>query len=111
MTGFVLTIFANTKGFQELHNYRPQTKFAKVVFTRVCHSVHGRSPGQYPGRRLRGLAGGFCRPIPRGEVEGSGQAGSSGPYRGARLRGLAGGGSPGPGPGGPGQGCVYPSMH
>ena len=61
-----------------------------------------RSPGPYPGVRLRGLARGGSRPTPRGEVEGSGQGeGSPGPHPGGRLRGLAGGVSrPTPGGGG-----------
>ena len=58
------------------HFYRPQTKFAKVMFLHlsVSHSVHregGLGPG--PGGRLGGLAGGMVsRPRPMGEVEGSG---------------------------------------
>ena len=42
------------------------------------------------GGRLRGLAGGVSRPIPRGEVEGSGWGGRSpGPHPWQKLRGLA----------------------
>ena len=78
--------------------------------------------------RLRGLAGGVSRPIPRGEVERSGwgggiQAHTQGEvegfgggapdsYPGGRLRGLARVGSPGPGPGwSRPRWEVYPSMH
>ena len=58
-------------------NYRPQTKFAKVMFLHVSVilSTGVGSPGPYPGRRLGGLARGVSRPIPRGEVEGSGRGG------------------------------------
>ena len=67
--------------------YRPQTKFAKVMFLHVSVilSTGGGSPGPYPGGRLGGHAGGGgSRPISRGgrlrglqahtqrEVEGSG---------------------------------------
>ena len=57
----------------------------------VILSTGGGSPGLYPGRRLRGLARGVSRPIPRGEVEESGQGG---------LQAQA---QEGPGPGG---GCI-----
>ena len=69
--------------------YRPQTKFAKVMFLHVSvsHSVHGggvvsqhalqvtggvypsmlyRFPGPHPRGKLRGLAGGVSRPTPGG---------------------------------------------
>ena len=81
--------------------YRPQTKFAKVMFLHVSvsHSVHrGVVVSQHALQ--------FSRPTPRVEVEGSGLGGSPGPHPGWRLRGLAGGGSPGPHPGG-----VFPSIH
>ena len=78
------------------------------VFTRFCHSVHGGgSPGLYPGRRLRGLAGGISRPIPRGEVEGSGRGVSRpiprGEVEGSGQGGLQAQAQGGPGPGG---GCI-----
>ena len=97
------------------HYYRPQTKFAKVMFLHVsvilsrgwypsmpCSSpgphpaggeVEGSgwgSPGPHPGGRLRGLARGVSRPTPRG---------SPGPHPGGPP-GQHPGGSPGPHPGG-----------
>ena len=101
--------------------YRPQTKFAKVMFSHLSasHSVHGGgSPGPHPGGMLRGLAGGVSRPTPRGDVEGSGwgvsrptprgevggsgQGGSPGPHPWGVPRPTLGGGSPGPHP----WGCI-----
>ena len=38
--------------------YRPQTKFAKVVFTRVCNSVHGGGMRGCSGRGMHGCSGG-----------------------------------------------------
>ena len=76
--------------------YRPQTKFAKVMFLHlsVSYSVHRgypsmpcrspggvypsmpcRFPGPHPIGSLRGLARGVSRPTPKGELEGSGQRG------------------------------------
>ena len=62
--------------------YRPQTKFAKVMFLHlsVSHSVHGG--GVVSQHALQ-----VSRPTPRGEVEGYGLGGSPGPHQG---------GSPGP---------------
>ena len=96
-----------------IHFYRPQTKFAKVMFLHlsVSHSVHrggevggGGCLGPHPGGKLRGLARGVSRLTSRGEVEGSGHGGL-GPHPGGKLRGLPGqfsgqGGFLGPQPGG-----------
>ena len=70
--------------------YRPQTKFAKVMFLHVTVILStGGSPGPYTGGRLRGLTGGGSPgPYPGGEVGGSGQGGLQ-----AQAQG------------------VYPSMH
>ena len=43
--------------------YRPQTKFAKVVFTPVCHSVH---KGGVQAQAQGGSAWEVSRPRPRG---------------------------------------------
>ena len=84
----------------KVHYYRPQTKFAKLMFLHVSvsHSVHGRGvypsmpcrfPGSHPGE-LEGFGRGGVGGVQahtQGEVEGSGLGGSPGPYWG---------GSPGP---------------
>ena len=58
-----------------LHELPPANDVCEgYVFTRVCLSTVGGSPGPHQGWRLRGLAGG-----------------SPGPYPGWKLRGLAGG--------------------
>ena len=52
------------------YRYRPQRSWAKVMFTRVCYSVHRGVVSQHalqvsrptPRGKLRGLAGGFSRP-------------------------------------------------
>ena len=64
--------------------YRPQMKFAKVMFLHMSvilftggvwyPSMHCRSPGPHPGGKLRGVS----RPTPRGEVEGGLQAHTQG---------------------------------
>ena len=70
--------------------YRPQTKFAKVMFLHVSVilSTGGGVSRPIPGGGCGVWPGGVSRPIPRGEFEGSGRRGF-----------------PGPGPGG------YPSIH
>ena len=77
-------------------NYRPQTKFAKVMFLHVSvsHSVHGGGgipaclAGGIPAC-LAGLQRGVSqhalqvfRPTPKGKVEGSGWEGSPDPHLG-----------------------------
>ena len=86
--------------------YRPQTKFAKVMFLHmsVSHSVHrgrwyptmpcSRSPG---GVSLHALQ--VSRSTSKGELEGSGLGGSPGPHPGG-IWGVWPGGSLGPHPGG-----------
>ena len=49
----------------QVHIYRPQTKFAKVIYVYTCLSFCSQ---------------GASRPKPRGEVGGSGQMGCSGPH-------------------------------
>ena len=68
------------------HYYRPQTKFAKVMFY-TCLSFCPRGGGWYPSKPCS----------------------SPGPHPGGRLRGLA-GGSPGPHSGGPHPGGS-PGLH
>ena len=70
-----------TSQIQQCHFYRPQTKFAKVMFLHVSvsHSVHRGGGGGIPAC-LTGLSWGgvsqhalqVYRPTPKGEVEGSG---------------------------------------
>ena len=70
--------------------YRPQRSWGKVIFSGVCvkNSVH-RS-GVVSQHALQ-----VSRPIPSGEVEGSGPRGSPGPHPGGSW-GVRPGGSPGP---------------
>ena len=74
------------KAIEKANYYRPQTKFAKVMFLHVfdCPQSWGgwhpsmlcRSPGPHPGGKLRGLMGGqVSKPTPRGEVEGVAEGG------------------------------------
>ena len=57
----------------EFYHYRPQTKFAKVMFLHVSVilSTGGLCLGPGPGGRLGSLARWVSRPIPGGEVGGS----------------------------------------
>ena len=81
------------------NNYRPQTKFAKVMFLHLSIILFtGGVSRSTPRGMLGGLARGVSRPPPRGEVRGSGWGVSRPPPKG-RLGGLA-GGSPDPHPGG-----------
>ena len=60
----------------EFHNYRPQTKFAKVMFLHLSVILFRGGLGPGPGGRLGGLLlGGVSRPRPSGEVGGSAQGG------------------------------------
>ena len=97
--------------------YRPQTKFAKVMFLHVSVCPLGRGSGGIPaclaglqahigGGEVKGSGCGVSRPTPRGEVERNGW-GVSRPTPRGKLRGLAGGG----GSPGPHQGGVNPCMH
>ena len=55
-------------------------------YTCLSFCSRGRgSPGPYPKGRLRCLAGGVSRPIPRGEVEGFGRGGLQAHIQGGRL--------------------------
>ena len=93
--------------------YRPQTKFAKVMFLHVSvsHSVpKGGTVSQHalqvsrltPGGKLSGLAWGGLRPTPRGQLR-VWLGGSPGPHLGGVSPGPhPGRGSPGPHPGGVG---------
>ena len=86
------------------YHYRPQTKFAKVMFLHlsVSHFVHRGVSTPTPWGEVEGSGqGGSPHPHPRGEIEGSGHGGSPGPHPGGRLTGLA-RGSPGPHPKGGG---------
>ena len=73
--------------------YRPQTKFAKVMFLHlsISHSVHrvGGCLGPGPGGGW-GSGRGVSRPRPRRKVGDSGRGGLD-PDPGGRLGGLAGG--------------------
>ena len=51
---------------------------ALIIFTRVCHSVHGGAGVVVSQHALQ-----VSRPTPRGEVEGSGLGGSPGPHLGS----------------------------
>ena len=82
-----------------LQIYRPQTKFAKVMFSHlfVSHSVH-RGGGWYPSMhcsRSRGMVSQHAlqisRPTPTGEVEGSGLGGLQGPHPGGLQAHIQGG--------------------
>ena len=72
---------ARSNNYRECtHYYRPQTKFAKVMFLHVSvilstvgvgggvpACIGGGIPGPHPGGKLRGLAWGVSMPTPRGE--------------------------------------------
>ena len=90
------------------HFYRPQTKFAKVMFLQVSvilstgGGIQACIAGGIPACLAAGLQGvvsqyalQVSRPTPRGEVEGSGRkgGGSPGPHPRGNLRGLAWGGA------------------
>ena len=113
VTVFLVTLFLGSVcSIRFRHNYRPQTKFAKVMFLHVSVIL-------FTGGRV-------SRPIPEGKFGGSEQGrglqahtqegswgglagGSPGPYPGGRLGVLAWGGlQTQVGRGGRG---VYPSMH
>ena len=93
--------------------YRPQTKFAKVMFLHVSvilsiggvlsqHALQvvsqpcSKSPGGYPSMPCR-----FPGPHPGGKLRGIWPGGSPGPKPRGKLREIWPGGSPGPDLGGP----------
>ena len=77
------------------HFYRPQRSWGKVMFLRVCDSVH-RGRGWYPSMHCRWYPSMPCSSSPGGYP--SMPCRFPGPHPGGKLRGLAGGGSPGPHP-------------
>ena len=94
-----------------LHHYRLQTKFAKVMFLHasvILSTGEGGLQAHTQGGGWGGLARGVSRPIPWGEVEGSGW-GVSRPIPRGEVGGVSGqGGLQAHTQGGVG---VYPSMH
>ena len=112
-----------------MNYYRPQTKFAKVMFLHVSvilftggggvgipaclaggitaclAGLQGGSPGQHPEGKLRGLARGVSRSTPRGREVSRDTPGEEGLQVHTQGEGglqghTWGGGSPGPHPGG-----------
>ena len=91
-------------------NYRPQTKFAKVMFLQVSVCPQGGRAWLLPGGRAWLLRGGACVVAPGGGVHGCSWGGGMRGCSGGDMRGCSRGGMHGCCQGGM-HGCSWGGMH